>query len=368
MAKKDKKAADPEAAVSITDLTGRVCTEIRKTYGDGVLISGDDAVNAPRTVIPISPALNIITSGGIIEGSWVGITGDPKTGKTNMALTFAANCQRPEYGSRPIYYIMAEGRLSTAHLRQIEGLDLSPGKFGIVRSHEGKILFAQDFLRITSNIIASVPGAVIIIDSATALCNEEEMVGGMGTQLMGGGNKLFTQFVRTNNQIVPVNRAIVLVISHLAVNIGWPGKSEKTAKMTQYQYDYMLRTTKKEAWKAGEKQIGFIVNWVCNCTPLGSPTMKIDSYLRFGVGVDRVYELVNFACAVGLITGKGYYTLDFMALPQHRHLLEKPDADPPKFHGAEKLYRALKDRPEWAAALEQEVMGIAGTLAESGGE
>jgi hypothetical protein len=49
--------------------TDRIFEQVDKDYGEGVLIAGSDAVNEKRVVIPWTPTLDIITSGGIEEGS-----------------------------------------------------------------------------------------------------------------------------------------------------------------------------------------------------------------------------------------------------------------------------------------------------------
>lgn len=361
-----KKKSEDDAPLD--NLTDRIWLDIEKEYGKDIMVSGDDIVSRPRVVVPISPSLDIITSGGIEEGSWVGITGPPKTGKTTLALDIASICQRPEYGARPVFYLKAEGRLSTTHLKGIRGLNRSKGSFMVVESKEGRILSSQDYLRIGSNILRTVPGAVLIIDSASALCDETELNGGVGTILVGGGNKAFAQFCRTMNQVVPVNRSIVLVITHLQARIGpgVPGMSERVAKAAQYQYDYMLRTISKTPWKAGDRIIGLEITWQCNTSKLGPPGMKINSFLRFGVGVDRLYECISLGMSAGLITGKGWYTLSFLAKPEYAALLN--GEAPPKAQGAEKVYALLSERPELAHALEKEVASMASSLAGSAGD
>ena len=56
--------------------------QITKKYGE-VMRSGADVFEEIKDlkVIPISPALDYGLGGGIREGSWVKMTGEPKTGK-----------------------------------------------------------------------------------------------------------------------------------------------------------------------------------------------------------------------------------------------------------------------------------------------
>jgi recombination protein RecA len=351
------------APASPDEFTDRIYREVEKEYGDGVLIGGQSVVEAKRMVIPISPALDIITSGGILEGSFVGITGNPKTGKTTLAEAFAATCQQERYGSRPVYYAKVEGRLAIAHLKGIAGLDLK--RFHVIQSIKGRILTAQDHLRIYESILRNEPGAILIIDSISALCDEREMLGGVGTETRGSGAKLFSQWLNTMSNVVPVNGCIVLGITHLMCNTSGMGAQyiEKATRRWHYQCDYQLRTVKKEEWKAANRIIGLKITWKCNTSPLGPPGSSIESYLRFGTGIDRLFEVLNFGVATGLIKQAGaWYSLEFLNSAKAEHLRQTPA---PKAQGGEGVYSLLKENPEWAQLLEHEVLSMAGGLAGS---
>lgn len=353
----------PKKEESANDFNERIYRDIERDFGEGIMVAGEEAASKKSVAIPISPVMDILTSGGIEEGSWVGITGNEKTTKSCTALCIAANAQRPEYGSRPVYYDMVEGRLSIHHLKGIKGLDLSRGRFNIIQSREGKILSQEERLNILSNILRTVPGAVVIIDSISAYVTEKEQAGGVGTETRGGGAKIFSQWCRLNNQVVPVNRSIVIGITHLICDTGNPmaGKQERAARMWKYQCDYQLRTIVSQAWKAGEKQIGLKTQWVCKTSKSGPPGMKAESYFRFDTGIDRLYELITLGNAAGLVRKSGaWFALDVLKKPAYRDLIDGEDV--PKALGGEKLYRLLEEHPDWALALEKEVLAIAGGL------
>ena len=90
--------------------------------------------------------------------------------------------------------------------------------------------------------------------------------------------------------------------------------------------------------------------------------MEIDSYIRYGIGIDNTYEAINLGCQLGLILKAGaWMTLDFMQ--RHLKLLESKEWDDAtirkvKTQGAEKLYRLLLDNPAWVKILEQEIKGL----------
>lgn len=337
------------------DFTDRMYSEIQKDFGEGVLLDGNSVADEKKILIPLSPSLDIITSGGVMEGSFVGVTGNPKTGKTSLALTFAATCQLQEFGSRPVFYGNVEGRITKMHLKGIRGLNLAKPNFNIIRSIKGKILTAQEHLEVYCRILRNIPRCVLIIDSISALCDEREMTGGIGTETRGSGAKLFSQFLNLVSNVVPVQDSIVIGITHLMCNTSGMGAQyiEKATRRWHYQADYQLRTIMTEAWKSGEKQIGQIVKWACKCSKQGPPGMTVESHLRYGVGIDKLYETLNFGIAIGLVKkGGAWYSLDFLGKGK----------DTPKFQGLEKTYQAFLQNPEWEKVLHGEVLKLAGGL------
>jgi len=100
--------------------------KIIKEYGN-IISTGLEVLEEKKgyKVISVSPAIDIALGGGIKEGSWVTLTGDPKSGKTTTAMQIAANCQKE---GRPVIYLDAEGRLKDMNF---EVHDLDPSKMKV---------------------------------------------------------------------------------------------------------------------------------------------------------------------------------------------------------------------------------------------
>jgi RecA/RadA recombinase len=284
------------------------------------------------------------------------------THNTSTALSFAAQCQKPEYGGRHVYYLNIEGRLKEMNLKGTAGLNLD--KFTIFRSTPDRILSAKDYLTLAMKCINTDPGCLVIIDSVSALCDEKEMDEGVGYENRGAGNKIFAGFCRQASNVVPVRNCFVWAILHLTQSQGmYGGFVEKGSRTLQYQADVQMRVKFDRAWKVGsggnEKQIGQQVHWLIESCALGPPQMEVDSYIRYGIGIDNVYEAINLGAQLGLIGKAGaWMTLDYM----ERHLslmgVDKWNDEAVKrvkTQGAEKLYKLLQDNPSWIAALESEI-------------
>jgi len=330
--------------------------DVMKTFGDDIILSGNSIVDKKLITIPFSPSLDIILNGGIPEGSFVVLTGQPKCGKTTSSLDFAATALKDEYqgglkSKREVYYLNIEGRLKKRDLEGIPGLDLS--RFHVIGSQQGKILHAEEYLQIAEKIINEVPGSILIIDSYSALCTEAEITSDMDKMQRADGAKLLAKFCRKVANVIPVNKNIVIGITHLMGNPTGYGAEfkEKSGQAIAYQTDIKLRAKSFKAWtlSADGNQIGQEIEWQVICSALGPPGGTITSYIRYGQGIDKYTEAICLASDIGLIhKGGAWYTLTSLE-------------DKPKFQGTEKVRQYLVDHPDVYESLVKsikETMGV----------
>lgn len=315
--------------------------DVTKNFGDNIILSGNAIIDTKNIIIPFSPALDIVLNGGIPEGSFVVLTGQPKCGKTTSSLDFCATAQRAEYqgklkSPREAYYLNIEGRLKKRDLEGIPGLDLD--RFHVIGSQQGKILHAEEYLQIAEKIINEIPGSIIIIDSYSALCTEAEITSEMDKMQRADGAKLLAKFCRKVANVIPVNKNIVIGITHLMGNPTGYGAEfkEKSGQAIAYQTDIKLRAKTFKPWtlSADSSQIGQEIEWQVICSALGPPGGNITSYIRYGQGIDKYMEAITLASDMGIIhKGGAWYTLSFLE-------------DKPKFQGTEKARQYLCDHPE----------------------
>ena len=330
--------------------------DVKKKFGDEIMLSATSIVDRESVVIPVSPALDIVLNGGIPEGSFIIFTGQPKCGKTTTSLDFASTAQKSEYqgdlkNPRQVYYLNIEGRLKKRDLEGIPGLDLE--RFNVIGSQQGKILHAEEYLQIAERIINEEPGSILIIDSYSALCTEAEITSSMDKMQRADGAKLLAKFCRKVANVIPVNKNIVIGITHLMGNPGYGSSEwkEKSGQAIAYQTDIKLKATYFKPWTVGkeESQIGQTIEWQVICSALGPPGAKITSYIRYGSGIDKEMELFNLATDLGIIDkGGAWYTFSSVE-------------GSPKFQGAEKSRDYLAQNPEvydsmWSTV--KETMGL----------
>lgn len=332
--------------------------EISKEFGEGTITKLTDFLDKKKQIIPFSPSLDIGLSGGIPEGCWVTATGAPKTGKTTHLLHFAATCQQPEYGGRDVYYFDIEARFKSMNALGIP--KLNKDKFYVIQSTEGNILTAEKFLTAAEKVICTKPGAVVFLDSLSALLTEAEYVGGMSDQQRADQAKMIAKFCRKNAARISVNRIILLAVTHQQANPSGYGAptQEKSGNAAKFQVDVKIKVKSTKDWESPglTKPVGSIVKWLIECSALGSPYAEVESYMRYGYGIDELKELIVLSTELGLITkGGAWFTCNFM-----EKYVEEYDEKKFKFQGQDNLYEFLKDNPEYKDYLYKEFKGLVG--------
>lgn len=298
---------------------------VKDLIKDGVMIGAQSLAEKDTQIIPVSPAADIGLSGGIPEGSWVAFSGKEKSGKTTLALHIASKAQQVANGQRPTFLLDVEHRIKPMHLKGIKGLKLAEDQndrtgLRVIRSTQSKIMSAEEFLTGATNIIKDNPGCVLIIDSTSALCSQKEQISSISGSTRALGPKMLAAFCRQMGPVVPVNDAIVISIQHLIANTSGFGPSqwEDSGRKIQYQGDVKLRAKTVKAWEDEGIQIGQAVDWSVMWSALGPPGGSINSWIRYGIGIDETRELMDLAMDFGLLRASGSWIyLDYLLEEEH---------------------------------------------------
>jgi len=311
---------------------------LQDKFGENIIVTTDYVTSNKPVIVPISPMIDGILNGGIPFGSFVIGTGPPKVGKTSLFLDIGATALDipTEFDQeRRLYYLSVEGRLNNRDLSGIHHLvhHLGTERVKIIKSDIGNIRSAEEFLDTAEYLINNKPGSIFIIDSFSQLCSQA----GREKEWDGKAYRdnvpiMLSLFCKRISNVIPVNKCIVMGITHQIANTG-PGFSswaEASGTKVQYQVDVKLKATHNTAWKDGDTKVGVDVNWECLCSPLHNGPVedpKCVSKFRFGYGVDKVAELINIAVDLGIITkGGAWYAL--------------PDGS--KYQGLEKTIAAIE--------------------------
>lgn len=317
---------------------------IEKKFGKGLAKSASLVMEEKYATLPVSPAIDVLLGGGIKEGTLFLCSGIAKAGKTTLLLHFAANCQKPENGGRHVYWIDAECRLADRNLQGCKHLNME--KMTVISSSKGNPLTGERILMTVQDIIHGHPGAVIILDSLSSLSTEKEQTETEAKQIRNTMPLLVAQFLRKTTPVLRTNRCVLCVIQHLIANTSGYGLpfNEDGGNKIQYAADGKIRSTSISKLGDKDNPYGQSVTWQVFYSSLGSPGKKLDSYIRYGEGVDEIAELIALAEPIGAIRASGAW-----------YYLECVKDEELKFKGKVALRQFLSTRPDICAKLQEAI-------------
>lgn len=291
-----------------------ISSSIVSKYGDVVRSGTEVLANInDLKVVGISPALDIALGGGLREGSVVVMTGDPKSGKTTTALHFASKCQQM---NKRVIYVNTEGRLSKQNFDGIKGLQ--PDNILIIESTDERVLSAEDFLNIIEYYINNDSGCLIIADSLSNMVPACELEGEVRTGVRNALPRLLSMFFKRISGTLMKNKTILICITHNIANTGGspyaPQKMADCGNMLQYQAGTNMVITHRGKWQIPKdtgQHVGQIANWAIKTSNAGGrPNSTAEGWIRYGIGVDEVQEVIHIACEFRLIKSSGaWYTI-----------------------------------------------------------
>lgn len=336
-----KKKQTEEVDLSAAEM---ILSSIQENYGD-VVTSGRQLIESKKEIVHVSPRIDAMLGGGILEGTCTFVVGKEKVGKTTLLLRICAQAQKQD---RSVWYLDVEHRLQPKNLEGCKGLDID--NFNHIKSAQGHILSAEKILSLAKQILTDIPRSVVVIDSFGALVTQGELEGELKGTQRNDLHKLLSLFHRVLTPIISINKNILLGVQHLYANTSGMGKetnSEGGSSKGRFLSDNKIRAEFIEKWEEGTDRVGQLIHWRCDYSalPQGIPGAKCESYLRYGIGIDILQEQLLLAVDAGLIKKSGTWFACLFV--QNRTGEEKP----PQFQGEAKLYAAIHNNPEWAEWL-----------------
>lgn len=277
------------------------------------------------------------------------------THNTTTAMQLAYNCQQE---GRPVIYANAEGRLSEMNF-DVAGLN--PEKMQIITA-EDKPLSAEVILDIVLQLISAPEneGALCIIDSTSALIPSKDLDEDVTGSMRPGLPKILSNFVKKAGQIVPNNKVVMLMITHLITNTSGygAGMAPDCGVKIQFQADTRMQVKSIAPWLEDKIQIGQAVNWKIYYSSKGATAIECTSWIRYGKGIDKIQELIALGDELGLIYKSGAWCTCLFLKEDPSFLQMFPGEDPEKFtklNGQEKLYKFLLENPNVLKMLNSKI-------------
>jgi recombination protein RecA len=286
---------------------------VERQFGKGLLMALGDWKHEGVPVISsgslvLDRALGI---GGIPRGRVVEIYGPESSGKTTLALHMIARTQQQGLLTA---FIDAEHALDTVYAKKlgvrVDELLVSQPDFG------------EQALNIAETL-ASVDGiGLIVVDSVAALVPRVEIEGEMGDQHVGTQARMMSQAMRKLTPLCARHDTTILFINQLRQKIGVMfGSPETTTGGNALKFYASVRVDIRRmgSVKKGDEVIGNKVRMKVVKNKMAPPFRTAESEIRFGMGFDRVGELLELGVADGLVTKAGsWYSFGDVRLGQGR--------------------------------------------------
>jgi len=304
---------------------GEAIRAIHKQFGSGSIMRLDNSEVAPVDVIPTgSIALDVaLGCGGLPRGRIIEIYGPESSGKTTLTLHAIAEAQR---AGGVCAFIDAEHALDTDYARrlgvELEDLLVSQPDCG------------EQALEIADTLVRTGAIDLIVVDSVAALTPRAEIEGDMGDAHMGLQARLMSQALRKLTAQISKTRTSVVFINQLRQKIGVVyGNPETTTggNALKFYCSVRLDIRRKKAIKRGEETIGSECKVKVVKNKLAPPFREAEFEILYGVGINKLGELVDTSEKLGLLEKSGtWYSYDGIKLGQGRdkvlaHLDEHPD-------------------------------------------
>jgi len=289
--------------------------KLAKKHGRGAAYAMDGSrVMPPVDVIPTgSLALDrALGVGGFAKGRIVELYGEEGSGKTTLALSCVAQCQK---AGGVAVFIDVEHALDIDYSKQL-GVHIDTKDNPLIVSQPDS---AEEVFEIVETFIQSSGVDLIVVDSVAGLVPIAEVEGEFGDHHVGLKARLMGQALRKIVPFANEQKVCVIFINQIREKIGvfWGdptttpgGRALKFHASQRVQVCPRKRIKRKN--KAGkEVPIGYEVIFKVVKNKLAPPFRQAESSIRFGRGIERLKEVANLSSDLGIIERRGgYYYLE----------------------------------------------------------
>ena len=262
---------------------------IEKVYGKGSVMKLGEKPSLDIDVIPsgsicLDAALGI---GGYPKGRIIEIYGPESSGKTTLALTAIAECQKK--GGQAAF-VDAEHAIDPVYASKL-GVNIDE----LILSQPDN---GEQALEIVDMLAGSEAVDIIVVDSVAALVPQAELEGGMADSNVGAHARLMSKAMRKIAGVLNKSNCTVIFINQLREKVGvMYGNPEVTTggRALKFYASISIDIRKAEAIKEGDKIIGNTVNIKVVKNKVAPPFKSCKVDLIFGEGFSKIGEVLDLA-------------------------------------------------------------------------
>lgn len=316
-------------------------SQIERAFGKGSIMRLGQNPNVDIEAIStgsigIDIALGI---GGMPKGRIIEIYGPESSGKTTLALSVIAQCQKK---GGTCAFIDAEHALDPSYAKKIgvnvEDLLVSQPDSG------------EQALEIADTLVRSGAIDVLVIDSVAALVPKAELEGEMGDSHMGLQARLMSQALRKLTATVARSNTLIIFINQIRMKIGVMfGNPETTTGGNALKFYASVRIDIRRIGAIKDKDdiIGSQTRVKIVKNKVAPPFKTVDFDIMYGEGISKTGELIDLGVKSGIVEKAGaWFSYNGEKIGQ----------------GRENAKKFLKENPAIADEIENKIRADAGHL------
>jgi recombination protein RecA len=299
-------------------------------------------------VIPTGAiSLDVSTEvGGIPRGRISMIYGPYSSAKTTLCLNIAKNAV--DMGLETLY-VDVENSIDGAYINNIVG-ELPEELFKLYQPDS-----AEHSLEICELGIRSGAFKLVILDSIGALAPQEELEKDLTDNSMMLIPRLLSKFLRRNTYIIKEKNVAFILVNQVRSNPkSYMGTYEVPGGNALRHFTSLwIALSRGEIIKQGEEKIGIYSTFVIKKNKLGRPFRSFSFPLIFGKGIDRIWNVIEFADMLGVLQKRGsFYSYEGNTLGQ----------------GVVKTKAFLEENPKVLDKIVKECYNVTGKMLAEKGE
>ena len=283
----------------------------------------------PTGILPLDVALGV---GGLPRGRIVEVYGPESSGKTTVTLHMIAEAQK---NGGIAAFIDAEHALDPVYAKKL-GVNID--ELLISQPDTG-----EQALDIVDALVRSGAIDIIVVDSVAALVPKAEIDGDMGDQVVGMHARLMSRAMRKLTGFISKSRTVAVCINQIREKVGVMFGSPETTtggRALKFYSTVRLDVRKTDKIMQGQEMIGNRTKVRVVKNKVAPPFKTAEFDIMYGEGVSRVGTVLDIATDFDIIEKSGsWYSYDGSRLGQ----------------GKENAKKALKEKPELAAEIEEKV-------------
>jgi recombination protein RecA len=272
---------------------------LNKKYGEGTILSlGDKNHNEYDLISTGSIAFDHIALGvgGFVKGKLYELVGWEGSGKSTICGHAAANCQKD--GGK-VLYIDGEHAVDPNYFTAL-GVDIS--SMLIAQPSHG-----EEGFQIALDMIETGEVDLVIIDSDSSLIPKKVLDGDIGDSSIGRKAKLNSDSYPKLKGALSRNNTCVIVVSQYREKIGMMFGDPRTTQgghALKFYSDVRIEVSKTLA-KEGTEAYGNVTKIKAIKNKMAAPFKAVDFEIVFGIGIDRIGELINLGSSCEILRKYG---------------------------------------------------------------